>query len=432
MRLLIISNTPWDNNNSFGSSYSNIFGGIEDCDIANIYCQNGLPNNDVVKRHFRITEKDILRNWINPKSRVGTEIEYNNRESTKKENSSNSVYRLIKRLRLRIFWMARDLIWSSGRWKSQELGKFVESFNPDLIFLPIYYSNYIGEIAIYIQERLKIPIVGYISDDCYTLKQFSLSPLFWIDRFWKRKYVKRAINRCELLYVITQRQKEEYEALFNPCCKILFKGGDFNEQAPSYKTGTPLRFVYTGNIGAGRWKTLAKIAKALKIINEDEIKAKLEIYTGTEISAKMNRKLNVTNSSQVMGFIPFDKVKDVQSQADVLVHVEPFSLSERYKARLSFSTKIVDYLKAGRCILAVGWEKTGGIEYLNDNDAAFIITNKRHILSRMKELICSKNLIERLSTEAYGLGCRNHDIGKIREGLITDLKKVVKNFKLGN
>lgn len=51
-------------------------------------------------------------------------------------------------------------------------------------------------------------MVGYISDDCYTLRQFSLSPLFWIDRLWKRRYVKRAIDECMLLYVITDRQKK--------------------------------------------------------------------------------------------------------------------------------------------------------------------------------------------------------------------------------
>lgn len=53
LRILIVSNTPWDDSNSFGSSFSNIFGGNEHYSIANIYCQQGLPNTQVCSRFFK-------------------------------------------------------------------------------------------------------------------------------------------------------------------------------------------------------------------------------------------------------------------------------------------------------------------------------------------------------------------------------------------
>ena len=36
MKILVLSSTPWTNDNSFGNSFSNIFEGIEDVEIANI------------------------------------------------------------------------------------------------------------------------------------------------------------------------------------------------------------------------------------------------------------------------------------------------------------------------------------------------------------------------------------------------------------
>ena len=110
-------------------------------------------------------------------------------------------------MRWQIMFWARDAVWATGKWKTPQLDEFIKSVNPDIIFQPIYYSSFVDEVGLYAKKLTGAPMVGYISDDCYTLRQFSLSPLFWIDRLWKRRYVKRAIDECMLLYVITDRQK---------------------------------------------------------------------------------------------------------------------------------------------------------------------------------------------------------------------------------
>ena len=87
--------------------------------------------------------------------------------------------------------------------------KAFDDFKPDIIFQPIYYSNYILRTALFIKEYTGVPMIGYISDDCYTLKQFRLSPLYWIDRFHKRRKVKKVFLSCEFVYVISDIQKTE-------------------------------------------------------------------------------------------------------------------------------------------------------------------------------------------------------------------------------
>jgi hypothetical protein len=346
------------------------------------------------------------------------------------KNSHKNDSQLLKQakiLRWQIFFWIRDLVWATGKWRSKELDKFVKDFNPDLIILPIYYSSYLNNIGLYLKKLTGKPVVGYISDDCYTLKQFSLSPLYWIDRLIKRRYVKKGIDACEVLFTITETQKNEYNTIFGEKCRVLFKGGDFsNFDHRKTELNTPLKFIYTGNIGSGRWKTLAFVGNALA---KTDNRAELIIYSQTLLSKKNMKQLLQNGAVRFMGAIASSEVKKVQRDADVLVHVESFELAERYSARLSFSTKIVDYLEAGRCILAVGWEKTGAIEYLKQHDGAVVITNRKQLNTEIADLTNNFPKIIEYGDKAFQLGKQYHQIDEIRDDLYNTLVEVVKNKK---
>ena len=47
MKVLIISRTTWDNANSFGNTFSNLFEGMKDVEIYSIACRNGISNNSI-------------------------------------------------------------------------------------------------------------------------------------------------------------------------------------------------------------------------------------------------------------------------------------------------------------------------------------------------------------------------------------------------
>lgn len=431
MRILIVSNSSWDDSNSFGSSYTNIFGGNGNYEIANIYCESTLPRTRVPKRFFQITEKTILASLKNRNEQSGKEISIDNNDLPLGVTtfSVKEKYRVswLKKKRWQIFFWVRDLVWSCNNWKSKNLDEFIDSFNPDLIFQPIYYSSYINEIALYAKKRCNVPMVGYISDDCYTLKQYSLSPFYWIDRLIKRKYVKRAIDACQILYTITATQQKEYNRIFGNKCKVLCKGGNFDkENFEPKQLNKPLRFLYTGNIGDGRWKTLGAIAQGLKKANKESIKAQMSVYSQTVMTEAMSAVLNIEGTSAYEGCVAPDVVRQLQRNADVLIHVESFSLKEKYKARLSFSTKIVDYLESGHCVLAAGWNKTGGIETLIDNDGAYVIDEESKIADMVNELVMNPEKITEYAKKGYECGKKLFKIDEIRANLYKDLKTIVK------
>lgn len=422
IRILVVSNTPWDDSNSFGSSFSNILGGEPRYEIANIYCQSGWPNTQVAKRFFRISEKSIIRSLVKKAKSSGEKVA--NHPGV--VNQDSETVQKAKHIRWQLFFWIRDLIWATGKWHSAELDRFIDDFQPDIVFQPLYFQPHINRIGIYAAQRANVPMVGYTSDDNYSLRQYSWSPLFWIDRFIKRRLFKKAVDHCPLLYVITETQRKEYDRYFGlEKCKVLYKGGNFNRTMPEYTENRPIRFLYTGNLGAGRWETLTQIAKGIHSLNTNGKKARLEIYSATVLSPTVLSQLNIQGSSEFKGRVSATEIRPLQQAADVLIHVEPFSKTERYKARLSFSTKIVDYMEAARCILAVGWKETGGIEYLTANNAAYCITDPSEISTALEQLISDTALRRQYAINAYQCGCRNHDLSKIQSRLYRDLRRII-------
>lgn len=421
MKILILSSTPWTNDNSFGNSFGNIFEGIEDIEIANIYCKYGKPNTKLVSRFFQITEKSMFRNLKNPKVPSGQEVFMD--ESVPTDVVEPKSANLARKKRWIIMFWARDLIWKFGRWKSPELKKFIDDFKPDIIFQPVYYVSHMNRIANFIKKYTGVPMYGYVSDDVYTLRQFSLSPFYWINRFICRAKVKKVVKQCEILYTISEIQRSEYEKIFKIPCKILTKSANFDEPARvKEEYGKPLQLLFTGNIGTNRWKSLAIIADALKEINKDGVKAQLKIYTGGLITDEISNALNIEGSSKIMGFISSSEIPRIQSEADILVHVESLSLQYKLCVRQSFSTKIVDYLKMARPILAVGPNDVASIEHLIRNDCAIVADNKEDLINKLNEVINNNNKLTEIALKGYECGKKYHNKADYNKMLSEDLR----------
>lgn len=427
MRIIILSNTAWDNQNSFGSSFSNIFEDMQGIQIANIYCRYGNPNNSVADYYFQITEKSLLKNLKTKSIPSGKQVFADGQGTIQLSDREQTTFDTARMKRWQILFWARDLIWLVGRWCSPQLRAFIDDFKPDLIFQPVYYSNYLTRMALFLKNYTNAPMVGYISDDCYTLRQFSLSPLYWLDRLHKRKKVKKVIQQCELLYVISEIQKRDYEKIFGVPCKVLTKSADFSGDPPvKSQYHTPLQIVFTGNIGTNRWKSLAMIVKALQAINQNGVRAQLRIYTGTPLTVQMQAALEIPGTSFLMGSAPASEISKIQADADMLVHVEAFDLKNRLLVRQSFSTKLVDYFRAARPILAVGPHDVASIAHLIGNDCALVAETVEQIEAALEAVLADSDKLDDFSEKAYACGRAHHDKAVMQQILQADLNRVVK------
>ena len=427
MKILVISNSPWDDSNSFGSTFSNFFQGVDKVNIASVYLSGGKPKTEACSRFFQISEKALARSILKRKNGAGEEVFISEEETSPSTKKGSFIINFARKKRWTLFFWMRELLWSLGKWKTKGLDEFIDSFKPDLIVLPTYSYSYINKLALYIQKKWKLPMVSYVSDDEYTLRQFSLSPLYWINRIYQRKWVKRGIENSEILYTISKIQKETYEKCFKTPCKVLTKSDDFTGE-PNLKDsyGKPFRIIYTGNIGSNRYKSLSIIAKALSELNDKEPIAEMEIYTATPLTKRMQKALNVKSASKIVGKVSSKEVKKLQSEADILVHVEAMDLKNRLLVRQSFSTKLVDYFKCARPILAVGPKTVASLSHLIENDCAMVCSSIEEVKTAIKKAVEDKNYLTKLSLKAYECGAKNHNRNVMQKEFIQDLEKIYK------
>lgn len=105
---------------------------------------------------------------------------------------------------------------------------------------------------LYLMMRIKdysnIPVVSYISDVFYTNNQFRFSPLFWVKHFLLRKSVRKAFSFYDLVYTMTDVQKEQCIKDINCNIKILRKYGNFDESKIKKKVNSPIKIIYAGGI----------------------------------------------------------------------------------------------------------------------------------------------------------------------------------------
>ena len=113
--------------------------------------------------------------------------------------------------------------------------------------------------------------------------------------------------------------------------------------------------------------------------------------------------------------VPKQEVEAIQKNADVVVFAESLEKAHKYAARLSFSTKLTDYFKSGKCIFAIGDKAIAPIEYLKENDAAVIATDYKEIEEELKALIESPETIKRYGRNAFECGRRNHEESKVKK-----------------
>lgn len=429
MRILIISRSPWRLDNSFGNTYSSIFRDMKDVEIANIYLADGVPEyEENVKAYYQVSERELVAGFKQPFSskKVG-KVVYAKETSNKHTKEKDSKYLALgKTKRWPIMFIVRDLIWKFGKVDYAGIDKFVADFKPSIIFLPYYYATYVFRVALHLQKKFNLPMTGEACLDIYSLKQLSLDPFFWINRIIIRSWIRKAAKHSASLYLISEKMRRDFQKYLKLPCKILYKIPDFSRMQNEYENvHTPVRFLFTGNIGANRWKSLRMLADALQRNQFGH----LDIYTATPLTTRMKTTLNVDGYSELHAPVTQDEVKVLQNESDVLVHAESFDLTNRLMVRYSISTKIMDYLCVGRTILGIGPRDIASIEYLRDNDVAMIATNEgelNKIISLLKE---SPSIIKKNSGKGICFARSQMDANEMKLSLYNDMKAIIQNYE---
>lgn len=431
MKILFLALESWRKDNSLGNSYSSIFGKMEDVEIAHIFSSSKKPDFEKnITRYYQIKEEDVIKSVYFRKNSdgVGKEVslkEFEEPTPSKnkgKESFYSKAFSFGKKHHWILLYWARDLAWRFGHINYDRLMDFVKDFNPDLIFFSfgnIFRSN---RLALYLKEQTGVPLAVHMQMDHYTLKRFSFSPLFWIDKFLKRKMIRKLARKTEVFYCISERLKNELEANLHVPCKVLYKIPDNERSFEPYKEiHKPIRFLFTGNIGSNRWKTLSMLAKSLQKLQFGH----LDIYTANPITQEIENSLNIDGYSSIHGPITQSDVIRLQNEADVLVHVEAFDIRNRLLVRGAISTKIMDYLSVGRSILAIGPEDIDSMAFLRNGDVAMMAHSENDLMNILKNIKNDNNILFDYAQRGVNQIHKHYDADTMRTQLYNELKELI-------
>lgn len=398
--------------------------------LAQIYTKSDLPNTPVCNSFYQISENEIIKSTYNRK-KVGrrvynTDINGIDSETQKAIEAEKKLYKMAHKKKSWFMTIIREIVWFLGNWKTKELENFILEEKPDIYFIPIYPVVYMGKIQLYILKKYPKPYVCYLADDNYSYKSCGKNIFSYIHRFMLRKVVKELAVNCTEMFTITDIEAKETDELFGTKSIVLTKGINYEGLTfEKKKPLIPIKMVYTGNLLIGRANSLVEISKALAKINKNGQKIVLDIYSPTILDKETMKYLNM-NGCHFRGKVSKDKVDEIQKSADIVIFVESLEKEHRYDARLSFSTKLTDYFKNGKCIFAIGDRSIAPMIYLKENNCAITVNEYDEIEGKLRMLIEHPEEIEKYSKNAFECGKKNHNERDIKKIFIDTFLKAVK------
>lgn len=426
-KVMVIAINAW-REDATSHTLMNIFSCWDPSKLSMVYARADLPDTKVCSRFFQISENDVLKSVFQPWRKTGREVFNTPVVDEALVAEEHARYAAARKNHSWFMSLCREFVWDLGHWKSKELETFIKDVDPDVLFVPIYPTAYMGKIQRYIQKLTGKPMVCYLADDNYSYDSCDGFFSRW-HRSLLRPQVKYLAENCKEMFVIVEKEKEDTDKLFGTDSVILTKGIDFtNRTYEKRQPNKPLKFVYTGNLIIGRDKTLATLADILNKLNGEECKATLEIYSPDTVDEETMARLN-NGCSKHCGFIPREQVEEVQRQADVVVFAEALEGKNAYAARLSFSTKITDYLSNGKCVLAIGKRDIAPIDYFIRNDSAIVAADEAEIEERVQFIFDNPQCIEEYGEKAFACAKKNHDKQTIDERFIQTICRAAESTK---
>lgn len=434
MRILLLSGDVWNDSSNGNNIYSNWFDGY-DAEFANIYLSQGLPENKCCTHYFQVTDRMMLRSMFG--IRAGKAFDYcSTTKNTQKElpnkliaeQENTAFYTKIKKFASEPLRLARDILWSIGRYDEKALKCFIDNFNPDIIFCTHLFSIKYRRIELIIRTLSNAPMVAFTGDAEASLKNINYNPLYWARQLNLHRLYPAHVKIFKEYFTFSQAQCDEITAKYGVPSETLYKCADikpFKEKQPN----KIIRIVYAGRLYCNRWKTIAAIGEALTILNKDGKRAEVHVYSQDNLNEEQQKALSEKKYIYFMGCTHPSNLPNIYKNADIALHVESLDKKYKYATMHSFSTKIIDLMSSSCAIMAICWDHNNGWNYLKKENAAICISNYNEILPTMQRIVRCPQLLTEYAKKASECGAKNHSRQAIQQQITNVFTRIIKEYK---
>lgn len=400
-RILAITNTRWfEGKDSASLTMLSFMGGYPKEDIFTISCRcfNEPLHGLICDRCYQLTVADIhfarffFKNKRKANETIGTPV----MDSSVGDNVI-SFKRYIRYFLASCFTVLTYRI-------SRSLKRFIEDAKPDII-----YSDAQNLATVKLVRRISttyhIPIIFHFLDD-WPNTEYKSSLITKPFSLILNKEIKGLLKETSSVFCISDVMCREYERRYHgkDYITMLNSIDDFpDSREPSEKVTL---FAYAGSLYLDRDKTLLSICKALA--QKNILSCRLDIFSNPCHWESVKQEFINFPFVHYLGFISHDDLMERLRNYDVLLFVESFNKSLIQYSKYSLSTRIPEYLATGRIILAIGPSGQASLDYLKDNQVAYVVNEEKEIISTIDELASRKDKNLHYFQNSRSLFLKNH------------------------
>jgi len=290
----------------------------------------------------------------------------------------------------------------------------IRAFAPEAIYSCIGNMQ-LASLVDRLSRREGAATVVHLMDDWLATKHTDS----WIWGWHRYRLVRLSsdlLRRATACLAISSQMAQEYAKVFGRPFGVFMNcvalNGADEPAPPAPHPDEPVRFVYVGGLHLGRWQSLVEIGEAL-----EGMEGRLILHAPAADLDAYARGVGLPRSMEIGNPLPPDEVRPVLRQADVAVHVESFGGAERRYTRLSVSTKIPQYMAAGRPILAYGPGDVASCQYVSAAGCGVVVgrRDRRDLTGGLCRLSTDAGLRAELGRQAWCTALRHHHAETVRE-----------------
>lgn len=288
---------------------------------------------------------------------------------------------------------------------NKKLLRKVDGFHPDIIYtmgaavVPL-------KISLFFAKRYDCGIVPHFMDnwrstlysDSIILAPFRKQLLYYLECVESKMQCGLVISpKMAIMYA--NESGRQYVALMNTSSHVPMT-------APA-QTRSGVVFTYAGGLHLGRWHTLRLVERCIARLRAQGHELSLVIYTKDLDRQHYNHKF-CPATTEFREFLPHGRVAEAYADADVLLHIESFSEQMANFTKYSLSTKIPEYMAAGRPIICFAPAYLAVSEYIRETGVGYETTTEAEFEAAAILLVLSPKLRSELGFRAMKVAQENH------------------------
>jgi glycosyltransferase involved in cell wall biosynthesis len=295
---------------------------------------------------------------------------------------------------------------------------WLDDYQPQLVY-SVLGSVQVMRLALRVAQRFQIPIVPHFMDDWPTT-QYQDGLFTGVPRWVLLRHIQAVFRRAPTGLAISAVMAEEYRQRYGLAFETFMNTVDtqlFGGARPTRPPGPAAQLVYVGGLHLGRWELLRDLGQAAQELGERGQAAEVVVYAPATDLSEYGVRLLEHGGVRLGGTLASHEMPAVLRGADVLLHVESFDPKLQRYTRLSLSTKLPQYLAAGRPILAYAPAHLASCQHVEQchSGLAVGVRDPARLRAALQRLLQDCELRERLGAAAWRAARNRHDIHSERE-----------------